>query len=98
MFISCEETKKLIKEKNAQFVDVRTPAEFMETQLPGAVNIPLQDIDHLGRAQLDMERPVVVFCRSGQRSNMAMQILMSQGFKEVFNMGPYSAWNQCPDI
>ena len=98
MFISCEEAKKLIKENNAQFVDVRTPAEFNETRLPGAVNLPLQDIDQQGVSQLDQSRPVVVFCRSGQRSNMAMQILLSQGFKEVYNMGPYTAWTQCPDI
>jgi len=98
MFISCEETKKLIKEKGAQFVDVRTPEEFNETRLPGAVNIPLQDIDRLGQEKLNKSIPVVVFCRSGQRSNMAMQILLSQGFSEVYNMGPYIAYSQCPDI
>lgn len=98
MFISCEDTKRLIKEKNAQFVDVRTPEEFNETRLPGAVNIPLQDIDRLGQEKLNKSQPVVVFCRSGQRSNMAMQILQSQGFSEVYNMGPYMAYMQCPDI
>lgn len=97
MFISCEDTKKLIKEKNAQFIDVRTPDEFMMSKLPGAVNIPLQDIDHLGESLLKKDIPVIVFCRSGQRSHMAMQILMSLGFAEVYNMGPYQAWMQCPD-
>ncbi|HQR82681.1 MAG: sulfurtransferase, partial [Thiotrichales bacterium 12-47-6] len=45
MFISCDETKKLINERNAQFVDVRTPEEFMSSQLPGAKNIPLHVIE-----------------------------------------------------
>lgn len=97
MFISCEDTKKLIKEKGAQFVDVRTPEEFNMSQLPNAVNLPLQDIDRLAGTQLNIDLPIIVFCRSGQRSHMAMQILMSLGFTEVYNMGPYQAWFQCPD-
>lgn len=97
MFISCEETKKLISEKNAQFVDVRTPEEFQMSQLPHAINIPLQDIDRLAASQIDKDRPVIVFCRSGQRSQMALQILSSLGYTDVHNMGPYQAWFQCPD-
>jgi rhodanese-related sulfurtransferase len=95
MFISCEETKKLIKERNAQFVDVRTPEEYESSKLPSAVNIPLHVIDQLAEKQLDKSRPVVVFCRSGQRSQMALQILKSKGFNDVFNMGSFMAWNQC---
>lgn len=97
MFISCEDTKRLIKEKQAQFVDVRTPEEFISTQLPGAINIPLHEIDQVASQKLDKARPVIVFCRSGQRSYMAQQILSGQGFTDVHNMGPYSAWFQCPD-
>jgi phage shock protein E len=95
MFISCDETKKLINERNAQFVDVRTPEEFMSSQLPGAKNIPLHVIEDQCDSALDKSRPVVVFCRSGQRSQMALQILKSKGFSEVYNMGSYMAWNQC---
>ncbi len=97
MFIPCEDAKRLIKEKSAQLVDVRTPEEFESSKLPGAINIPLQDIDRVGVSMLLKEKPVVVFCRSGQRSHMAMQILISQGFKEVHNLGSYMAWNQCSD-
>lgn len=95
MFISCEEAKKLINERNAQFVDVRTPEEYLSSQLPGAVNVPLHVIDQLADEQLDKSRPVVVFCRSGQRSQMALQILKSKGFAEVYNMGSFMAWQQC---
>lgn len=97
MFISCEDTKRLIKEKNAQLIDVRTPEEFSMAKVPGSTNIPLQDIDRVGESMLDKDRPVIVFCRSGQRSHMAMQILLSLSFEEVYNMGPYQAWFQCPD-
>lgn len=98
MFTPCEDVKRLIKEKQAQLVDVRTPEEFTMNKLPGAVNIPLQDIDRVGDSMLDKDLPVVVFCRSGQRSHMAMQILLSLGFDEVYNMGPSQAWNMCPDV
>lgn len=92
MFISCEETKELIKEKNAQFIDVRTLPEFMSLQLPDAVNIPLDQIGQVAETQLDKSRPIIVFCRSGSRSSMAMQILQSMGFTDVHNMGSYSVW------
>lgn len=98
MFIPCEDAKRLIKEKNAQLVDVRTPEEFSMSKLPGAINIPLQDIDRVGESILDKDIPVIVFCRSGQRSHMAMQILLSQNFDEVYNLGSYMAWNECPDL
>jgi rhodanese-related sulfurtransferase len=97
MFIPCDDAKRLIKEKNAQLVDVRTPEEFAMSKLPGAINIPLQDIDRVGESVLDRDTPVIVFCRSGQRSHMAMQILLSQGFDEVYNLGSFMAWQQCPD-
>jgi phage shock protein E len=96
MFISCEETKKLIRERDAQFVDVRTPEEFMSSQLPGAINIPLHIIDAQCERQLSKSRPVVVFCRSGQRSQMALQVMRAHGFSEIYNMGSFMAWNQCP--
>ncbi len=98
MFIPCEDAKRLIKEKSGQLVDVRTPEEFYASQLPGAINIPLQDIDRVGGSVLNKEIPVILFCRSGQRSHMAMQILKSQNFAEVHNLGSYMAWNQCPDL
>ncbi|QCU90377.1 rhodanese-like domain-containing protein [Thiomicrorhabdus sediminis] len=98
MFIPCDDAKRLIKEKNAQLVDVRTPEEYSESKLPGAMNIPLQDIDRLAESMLKKDVPVIVFCRSGQRSHMAMQILLSQQFNEVYNLGSFMAWQQCPDV
>jgi len=98
MFIACEEVKRLIKEQNAQLVDVRTPEEFAMSQLPGALNLPLHEIHITAETKLDRNLPVIVFCRSGQRSHMAMQILQSLGLSTVYNMGPYQAWYQCPDV
>lgn len=92
MFISCEDVKELIANKNAQFVDVRTVPEFMSSQLPDAINIPLDQLEMVADEQLDKSKPVVVFCRSGARSGMAMQMLNSMGFMEVYNMGSFMSW------
>lgn len=93
MFISCQEAKDLVSQ-GAQLIDVRTPEEFRDSMVPGSTNLPLHDIDAQADSQLDKNQPVVVFCRSGQRSQMAMQILRSKGF-DAHNMGSFMAWSQC---
>lgn len=73
----------------AQLIDVRTPEEFKSGSVKGAKNIPLQVLQSKLGA-LDKEKPVVVFCRSGNRSGMAKSILESNGFKNVMNAGGLS--------
>jgi rhodanese-related sulfurtransferase len=95
MRISCADAKKMIAEQNAQFVDVRTPEEFTASALPGAVNIPLQDLDMMAEAQLEMGRPIVLYCRSGARSNMALQMLNHMGYNEVYDLGSFMNYMEC---
>ena len=82
---ACSEIQALLLQ-GAQLVDVRTPAEFSQRALPGAVNLPLQRLECLSR-QLDPERPVLVYCRNGQRSAHARRRLQSAGFKRVIDLG-----------
>jgi len=76
----------------ARLVDVRTPGEFAAGHLPGAINIPVQDLD----ARLSELRPfdgaLVVYCRSGHRSGNAARTLKSAGFTAVRDLGPMSRW------
>jgi rhodanese-related sulfurtransferase len=82
----------LVKEEGATLLDVRTPGEFAAGHVQGARNIPLQQlaarVEELGSQQ----KPVVVYCRSGNRSRSAMRVLVSQGFSAVYDLGPMSAW------
>ncbi|WP_043264747.1 rhodanese-like domain-containing protein [Streptomyces sp. CT34] len=65
-----------------QLIDVRNPAEYAEGALPGARNIPLAALlDRIG--ELDPDRPVVLYCRSGNRSVIAAALLEARGFDEV---------------
>ncbi|MGV4923230.1 MBL fold metallo-hydrolase [Streptomyces sp. BHT-5-2] len=69
-------------EDGPQLVDVRNPAEYAAGALPGARNIPLAALaDRLD--ELDPARPVILYCRSGNRSLIAAALLEAHGFIDV---------------
>lgn len=71
--------------KNGAFVvDVRTPLEFSAGSLPGAVNIPLNEVGSRIN-EFQGKSSVIVFCRSGKRSGTAKKILEENGIKNVTN-------------
>ena len=70
--------------KGALMVDVRTPEEFASGSVKGAINIPLNEVE--SRINEFKGKPgVVVFCRSGNRSGQAKEILENNGIKNVIN-------------
>ncbi len=75
-------------------LDVRQPLEYEEAHLPGARLIPLPKLlDSIG--DLDPSKPVVAYCAVGGRSRMAAQLLLNQGFADVYNIvGGIQAWDQ----
>jgi rhodanese-related sulfurtransferase len=75
-------------------LDVRTPAEFAEGHLPGAVNIDVSSPDFATRiASLDKAAPYAVYCRSGNRSAAAVQAMQGQGFTGMYHLGGgIAAW------
>jgi rhodanese-related sulfurtransferase len=74
----------------ATLVDVRTPGEFAAGAIPGAVNLPVDDLrDRLGELP---EGPLVVHCQVGQRGHTAARILAQHG-RDVVNLdGGYRTW------
>lgn len=85
-----EQVRTLLAEGDAELVDVRTPQEFAQNGLDGAKNIPVQQLaERLDEAGAKDE-PVVVYCRSGNRSARAAQILENAGYEEVYDLGAYS--------
>jgi len=78
--------QELINDKSATIVDVRTEEEFSEGKANNSVNIPLHEIvDRI--EELKQMQPMVLCCRSGQRSGKAMEYLKSQGLDQVHNGG-----------
>ena len=89
----CEDIRELMG-VGAQLVDVRSPQEYAADALPGAVNVPLQDIQ-AGIQQLDDEKPVIVYCASGMRSQQAAQLLTDGRRVKVIDLGSYQNLVNC---
>jgi rhodanese-related sulfurtransferase len=84
---SAADLAQLVKD-GAFLVDVRTPGEFEDGSAKGAVNIPLDVLmQHLDKFK--GKGHIVVFCRSGNRSGQAKQILEQNGFANVTNGGTW---------
>ncbi|MDX2140203.1 MAG: rhodanese-like domain-containing protein [Chloroflexota bacterium] len=72
-------------------VDVRTPEEYAEGHIAGSVNIPLQGLENR-LSEFPTDRPIVVYCRSGNRSAQAATILQGAGFTPVYDLGGIIDW------
>lgn len=73
-------------QQGAMVIDVRTPQEFVDGHLDNAINFPLSTLDqHV--SDLDKATPIVLYCRSGNRSGQAYQYLTSLGFTQLHNAG-----------
>jgi len=84
------EAKELIRKNrnNPRFVilDVRTPEEFTEEYLPGALNIDIYADDFEEKiAGLDRMGTYLVYCKSGGRSRAAVELMEELGFRNVYN-------------
>jgi rhodanese-related sulfurtransferase len=72
----------------ATIIDVRTPAEFADGRVEGAVNIDVQSADfEASLANLDKNAEYIVYCRSGNRSAIAVQIMADAGITKVVDLG-----------
>ena len=76
-------------------LDVRTAAEFDEGHIPTAVNIPYDSLaGRLAELGAPGERDVVVYCRSGRRSAIALDTLKEAGFSRLFHLeGDWQRWS-----
>ncbi|WP_116109331.1 rhodanese-like domain-containing protein [Lewinella sp. IMCC34191] len=88
--ISAEEAADL---PNAVFLDAREPAEYEVSHLPGALSLGYKDPDYSVLDNLDPDRPLVVYCTIGYRSERMAEELKSRGFQQVYNLyGSIYAW------
>jgi rhodanese-related sulfurtransferase len=79
--VSREEARKLVDE-GAQLLDVRADHEWEAGRIAGAAHVPLPELpQRLG--EIDKDRPVVVYCRGGNRSSMATEALTDAGYEAV---------------
>ncbi len=92
--ISAEEVFERYKAgEELYIVDVRTPEEFQEKHIPGAILIPVDDLEARYQ-EIPDDREVILVCRSARRSGIATEFLVSKGYTNVKNMlGGMIQWN-----
>ena len=73
--------------KKGTIVDVRTPEEFTSGHFPNAVNIPLDEVQLRIKEFTEMPKPIVAYCRTGNRSGMALSLLKQNGIADAVNGG-----------
>lgn len=78
-------------QNGALLLDVRTPEEFKAGHIPGAKNIPVQELT-ARVSEIEAGRGVVVYCRSGARSAAARGLLMNAGHRDVLDIGAMGNW------
>ena len=79
-----------------QLIDVRTPKEYEEGHIENATLIDYYSVDFNTKIQeLDIEKPVYLYCKSGNRSGKSSKILSDLGFREIVDLkGGYVAWSK----
>lgn len=81
------ETKEMDKNEYV-ILDVRTKPEYDEVRIPGAVLLPLSDIETDAESVLpNKDMKIYVYCRSGSRSRQAAYLLLDMGYKNVYDFG-----------
>jgi len=77
-------------------LDVRSPEEFAEGHIPGAINVPYDQVGaRLGSLEPYRDAEVVVYCRTGRRAGVAEEVLREAGFESVVDLeGHMTGWSE----
>ncbi len=92
--ITPEEAKALMDSQDVVILDVREPHEFAMGHVPGAINVPMSEITLgcvLPQAP-DLKQTVLVYCRSGRRSDVSGRIMAQSGYHDVRNFLGVIQW------
>lgn len=94
--VSAPEFNMEIKADTVQLLDVRTPGEYAEGHIEGALNIDVHsdDFRRMAEKELSKDSTVLVYCRSGRRSMDAAEILVLLGYKVVNLKGGIIEWKE----
>ena len=92
--ITMDEAVVMMEEETGYVIlDVRTPEEFAEKHIPGAINIPNETIGTDEITQLaDKDQLILVYCRSGNRSKQASEKLAALGYSNIVEFGGVNDW------
>jgi len=89
--VDAAEARRLVAE-GVKLVDVRTAVEFAMGHVPGAVNIPFDEMEKRHAELGPASTPVLLYCRSGRRSGIAAETLKAKGFTKLYDLQAYDRW------
>ncbi|TVR87385.1 MAG: rhodanese-like domain-containing protein [Saprospirales bacterium] len=95
--IDVNQAKEIIENGvDVQILDVRTPREWNSGVVQNSILINLYDREFEEKvSQLSKDKPVVIICRSGNRSNSAMRAMANMGFTDIYNVrGGINSWSR----
>lgn len=94
--VNADKFEELIKSSKVQLVDARTAEEYTSGKIPGAINIDVKkdDFKYQAKTQLNKDKPVAIYCRSGKRSLIGAGILRNAKFKVVNLRGGIMEWEK----
>ena len=92
--ITMEEAKNVFETQGDYIIlDVRREDEFAEGHIPGAINVPNEDIQDIAPSELpDKNQTIYVYCRSGNRSKQAASKLVAMGYTNIIEFGGIMDW------
>jgi rhodanese-related sulfurtransferase len=92
---SIDETQQLLASGEGMLLDVRTDAERAEKAIPGSLHIPLDELPtRIDELEKYRDREIIAYCRSGNRSLAATEILSGQGFRAASMKGGIMSWQE----
>ena len=91
--ISQKEAKEIMDERKVTLVDVRTPGEFSQGYIPGAILLPLDRLAIDASKKLpDKDAEILIYCLSGNRSRTASSLLSRAGYTNIKDIGGIGTW------
>jgi rhodanese-related sulfurtransferase len=95
--VDVAEAVRATADDGAVLLDIREPREWARWRIPGAVHIPMGDLAQRA-GELDRSKPIVVYCKSGQRSLVSTDELLGLGFRDVASLnGGIIAWAEAEE-
>lgn len=95
--ITAKEALGILENRDPIILDVRTEKEYREGHLAGSVLIPVQELQRrVGELGAGRDRPILIYCATGNRSTVASKLLIDKGFREIYNLryGIFDWWKR----
>ncbi|MBK8576062.1 MAG: rhodanese-like domain-containing protein [Elusimicrobia bacterium] len=92
--VTAVEAAALMKDPNVFLLDVRTAEEYADRHIPKSVLVPVQVLDQqIERLPQNKSQPILLYCRSGNRSKTAAHLLYDKGYRNLYNLkGGILSW------